>query len=321
MQKKQQQCHFCEAQASVWVSFVAAGGGVISQPLCEAHAVAMGMLDPLGYSLLEPWGTAGLQPQSLPLPPPLLKPQQEQAGHAQQELFSAAEMGDTSALDAAASDSATGAAGAGAETPAAASAAAGGVDGTHADNSADNDAASGADSGLEPEAAGAESAAEISEMEELLDTAFSAMVEGISAATGGEFKSVSVSLQGMVPLDPAQMQGIAARRTGAACPQCGFTIADWKKLGRLGCPQCYETFGSRIKGQLPHLHGGRAEHFGKIPAGRHFEAACELRMELWQRLLERAVKAEAYEEAAYARDRIAEARRELLLRGHMQGRA
>ena len=35
------------------------------------------------------------------------------------------------------------------------------------------------------------------------------------------------------------------------CPTCGFSQADFKKTGRLGCPTCYETFagGTRFAPQ------------------------------------------------------------------------
>src|ERR1039458_2120059 len=35
--------------------------------------------------------------------------------------------------------------------------------------------------------------------------------------------------------------------TGLKCPACGFTQADFKKAGRLGCPECYETFAETRK--------------------------------------------------------------------------
>ena len=31
-----------------------------------------------------------------------------------------------------------------------------------------------------------------------------------------------------------------------ACPNCGFTQPDFKKTGRLGCPQCYTTFNDGL---------------------------------------------------------------------------
>ena len=49
------------------------------------------------------------------------------------------------------------------------------------------------------------------------------------------------------------------------CPQCGFSQADFKKTGRLGCPECYEHFEEGIEGLLKTMHKG-TRHTGKAPA-------------------------------------------------------
>ena len=41
------------------------------------------------------------------------------------------------------------------------------------------------------------------------------------------------------------------------CPQCGFTQPDFKKTGRLGCPQCYVTFS---EGPRRHPQGHAQGH-------------------------------------------------------------
>ena len=40
------------------------------------------------------------------------------------------------------------------------------------------------------------------------------------------------------------------------CPNCGFTQADFKKAGRLGCSQCYATFAEGLEGLLKSMHKG-----------------------------------------------------------------
>ena len=40
------------------------------------------------------------------------------------------------------------------------------------------------------------------------------------------------------------------------CPQCGFTQPDFKKTGRLGCPQCYVTFSEGLGVILKDMHKG-----------------------------------------------------------------
>ena len=48
------------------------------------------------------------------------------------------------------------------------------------------------------------------------------------------------------------------------CPRCGFTQADFKKSGRLGCPECYQTFAEGLEGLLKTMHKG-TRHAGKVP--------------------------------------------------------
>ena len=87
------------------------------------------------------------------------------------------------------------------------------------------------------------------------------------------------------------------------CPVCGFTQADFKKSGRLGCSMCYDTFSEGLGGLLKAMHKG-TEHVGKFP-----QRACR-EMELGDRMraltadLEKAVAAENYESAASLRDQI-----------------
>ena len=40
------------------------------------------------------------------------------------------------------------------------------------------------------------------------------------------------------------------------CPNCGFTQADFKKAGRLGCSECYHTFSEGLEGLLKTMHKG-----------------------------------------------------------------
>ena len=51
------------------------------------------------------------------------------------------------------------------------------------------------------------------------------------------------------------------------CPVCGFTQADFKKTGRLGCSACYMTFAEGLGTLLKAMHKG-TEHVGKLAAAR-----------------------------------------------------
>jgi protein arginine kinase activator len=87
------------------------------------------------------------------------------------------------------------------------------------------------------------------------------------------------------------------------CEQCGFTQSDFKKQGRFGCPQCYETFSSLIEPMLDNMHKGTA-HAGKIPEKALERKSINDRLGELESSLEDAVKAERYEDAARYRDEI-----------------
>ena len=61
------------------------------------------------------------------------------------------------------------------------------------------------------------------------------------------------------------------------CPVCGFTQADFKKTGRLGCSACYVTFAEGLGSLLKAMHKG-TEHVGKLPQRAHREIELSDRM-------------------------------------------
>jgi len=87
------------------------------------------------------------------------------------------------------------------------------------------------------------------------------------------------------------------------CPVCGFTQADFKKTGRLGCSVCYVTFAEGLGSLLKAMHKG-TEHVGKLPQRASREIELGDRMKALTSDLEKAVKEENYETAASLRDQI-----------------
>lgn len=89
------------------------------------------------------------------------------------------------------------------------------------------------------------------------------------------------------------------------CRTCGFTIADYQKIGRLGCGDCYQAFKSEIEQRLPSLHKG-LKHNGHVPAGLvELEKKQTLGMRLKEQL-DQAIASENYEDAARYRDKLQE---------------
>ena len=90
------------------------------------------------------------------------------------------------------------------------------------------------------------------------------------------------------------------------CARGGFTQADFKKAGRLGCPECYQTFSEALGGLLKTMHKG-TRHVGKVPEALKQGRDLSERVKELQEKLNKAITAEDFEEAAILRDEIKQA--------------
>lgn len=119
--------------------------------------------------------------------------------------------------------------------------------------------------------------------------------KGVNDPTGFELADL---LLGM-----GAAQDIERLPDSSKCPVCGFTQADFKKTGRLGCSACYEVFTEGLDSMLKNMHKG-CEHVGKAPAVFLKDRNQSARIKDLQTDLEEAVAAEEYERAADLRDQI-----------------
>jgi len=87
------------------------------------------------------------------------------------------------------------------------------------------------------------------------------------------------------------------------CPKCGFSHADFKKAGRLGCPECYTTFAEGLEGLLKSMHKG-TQHVGKAPQALQQTRDLSDRLKSLQKKLTKAIEEENFEQAAILRDEI-----------------
>lgn len=87
------------------------------------------------------------------------------------------------------------------------------------------------------------------------------------------------------------------------CPSCGFTQADFKKAGRLGCSECYVTFAEGLEGLLKSMHKG-TKHVGKTPHVLQQSRDLSEKLKSLQKKLDKAVAEEDFEQAAVVRDEI-----------------
>lgn len=90
---------------------------------------------------------------------------------------------------------------------------------------------------------------------------------------------------------------------GAACPQCGRTLAAFRKDGRLGCAACCTAFGEELLAQLTKTCP-EARHIGRSPVEGEQAQRSRARLEALQRQMAEAVAREDYETAARCRDAL-----------------
>ncbi len=94
------------------------------------------------------------------------------------------------------------------------------------------------------------------------------------------------------------------------CPNCGFTQADFKKAGRLGCSECYNVFSEGLESLLKTMHKG-TRHVGKRPHSLQSELEIANKLKTLQKQLEKAIADENFEGAANIRDEIKQAKARL----------
>jgi protein arginine kinase activator len=93
------------------------------------------------------------------------------------------------------------------------------------------------------------------------------------------------------------------RRPSPACPDCGMSLDEFRKKGRLGCARDYEVFKNHIGELLERVHGARA-HVGRVPGTSEADSLRSQRLSTLKQRLDEAIRSEAYESAARLRDEI-----------------
>ncbi len=91
-----------------------------------------------------------------------------------------------------------------------------------------------------------------------------------------------------------------------ACSDCGMTIAQYKEIGLLGCPTCYETFHEEIKNIIANVQDNQTHHIGRAPSQSNTVLNRHLLIRRLLKQLESAVNQEEYEQAADLRDQLRE---------------
>ncbi len=120
---------------------------------------------------------------------------------------------------------------------------------------------------------------------------------GIQAAGGRIEFSVSSLLNSLFD------QKSSKNLESSPCPQCGMSLDELQKGGRLGCFRCSTHFQREIL-MLIRRYSGQSLHRGKYPKRLLSDSTIMADRELLRDMLKRAVADEDYETAAQMRDRL-----------------
>lgn len=111
-------------------------------------------------------------------------------------------------------------------------------------------------------------------------------------------------LSGLLSVQPTDEEIAGPTQEQLVCPNCGFTLAQFRKEGVLGCPYDYEIFESVLDPLIEKAHDGKTVHCGKIPSSTPVDAKKHMEILGLKKQLEDAVRSEDYELAAVLRDKI-----------------
>jgi len=127
--------------------------------------------------------------------------------------------------------------------------------------------------------------------------------KGVNDPTGFSIADLLLGLGAPQKMEEAS----AAAGSEVSCPSCGFSQADFKKTGRLGCARCYEVFAEGLEAVLKSMHKG-TQHKGKVPPLLRRAADAEAHLGRLEADLKAAIAREDFESAAALRDEIKQVR-------------
>jgi len=93
------------------------------------------------------------------------------------------------------------------------------------------------------------------------------------------------------------------KKEALRCKSCGISFDDFGKSGRLGCPECYQTFSKLLLPLIKRIHRS-VQHVGKKPTKISGEVKFHMELRELHERLRKLVEQEAFEDAAKVRDLI-----------------
>lgn len=87
------------------------------------------------------------------------------------------------------------------------------------------------------------------------------------------------------------------------CKHCGLTLSKFKKNGKLGCSECYDSFSEELEKIMIEFQGSDS-HTGKMPKREENELNKFMEINSLEKRLKKAIEVENYELAAILRDKL-----------------
>ena len=126
--------------------------------------------------------------------------------------------------------------------------------------------------------------------------------QGIAVKSQIPINELLSSLLAVQPEDD-ELSGPSESAPGK-CPNCGFTLDQFRKEGLLGCPHDYEIFEKSLRPLIEKAHNGKTTHCGKLPSKTPQDTKKQIKILSLRQQLETAVQNEDYELATKLRDKI-----------------
>lgn len=87
------------------------------------------------------------------------------------------------------------------------------------------------------------------------------------------------------------------------CEQCGTSLEEIQKTGKIGCAHCYETFAGELARSIEKVHG-KSNHIGKVPKSAKGTIKIKNMLTEYKMELNRLIAEQEFEQAAVLRDKI-----------------
>jgi protein arginine kinase activator len=128
-----------------------------------------------------------------------------------------------------------------------------------------------------------------------------AVDQGIAAKTQ---ISINELLSGLLASQPSDDELFGPSEQRTKCPNCGFTLDQFRKHGVLGCPHDYEVFEKTLLPLIEKAQNGKTTHCGKVPSKTPRDTKKDMKRASLREQLNTAVQKEDYELAAKLRDKL-----------------